>query len=288
MSTEEVKEQLYGTLITDAGVNAVFVATTEGEKVNIVSFGVGDGDGSYYMPTTDMTELVNEKWRGAVGAYEVNKNSPNMIDVRATVPMDVGGFTIRELAVFSDDGTMVAIANTPDIEKVYMENGIFGAVDVTMKIVLTNAGTLNFIIDSSTITATAEDLANHDKDPDAHAELFANHKGASIAVTGSVPTDADNDSWHFLAFGWTAQEETDPPTEPEVGEPEDPDPPTEPEGTDPDPEIGDSNGKEVVQFDLVNEEMPLNVVIDGVAMGISNVEEQTSTDGTPVFKINRT
>lgn len=141
-STEEVKEQLYGTLITEAGVNAVFVATTEGQKVDIVSIGAGDGGGAYYMPTTDMTEMVNEKWRGVIGTYEVNEKSPNMIDVRATIPMDVGGFTVRELALFSDDGTMVAIANTPDIEKVYMENGIFGAVDVTVKIVLTNAGTL--------------------------------------------------------------------------------------------------------------------------------------------------
>lgn len=283
------KEQKYGTIITDLGVNAVFVATTEGVKVNIDTFAVGDGDGAYYLPTTDMVALKNEKWRGAVGSYEVSKKSPNMITVKGVVPTDVGGFTVREVALFSDAGTMIAIANTPEQEKVVIEDGISSHLELSMMIVLTNAGTLNFVVDSSTITATAEDLENHNEDPEAHPDLLAKVEqlveqgsGTNVQIASSIPEDMKNGSWCMLAYGWEGTE-TSPDDTPEV--PPTPDTPEDTEEAEPD--IVDPTGKEVVALDLVSEEMPLNIVIDGVTKGISNVEEQTTTDGTPTFKINR-
>ncbi|MFI3254526.1 MAG: phage tail protein [Eubacteriales bacterium] len=264
--------QKYGTIITDSGVNKVFVATTEGKKVNVVTIAAGDGGGAYYLPTKEMTELKNEVWRGAIGAYEVNKNSSNMITARGVIPADVGGFTIRELALFTDDDTMIAIANTADIEKVLIESGIIGKIEVSMNIVLTNAGTLNFVVDSSTIMATAEDLENHNEDPEAHKELFALMGGGTV-VSPTMPTDFPvGMMWWKIPDTTGGDIET---TDPEV---------TDPEVTD--PEV-DSNVKEVVALDLVDEEMPLNVVIDGVTMGISNAEEQTSVDEAPLFKISR-
>ena len=49
-----------------------------------------------------MTELKNEVWRGRVGSAKINEVSPNMIDVVTVVPSNVGGFTIREMAVFDE------------------------------------------------------------------------------------------------------------------------------------------------------------------------------------------
>ncbi len=299
------KEQKHGTIITDVGVNAVFVATTEGKKVNIVEMGAGDGGGAYYKPTTDMVALKNEVWRGPVGAYEVNKQSPNMITVRAVIPADVGGFTVRELALFTDEGLMVAIGNTPDIEKVVIETGIISSVEVRMDIVLTNAGTLDFVVDSSTIHPTVEDLENHNNDPHAHPGLLEQlgSVGNKTTASATMPVGMKpGDTWWQIPNTGGEQPDieepdppVDPPPEPPVEPPTEPDPPPEPPvdpPPDPPPEPPvepdpDPNGKEVVQIDLVSEEMPLNIVIDGVTKGISNVEEQPATGSTPAFKIKR-
>ncbi len=267
-------EQKYGTIITDMGVNAVFVATTEGVRVNIDTLAAGDGDGEYYFPTTDMEDLKNEKWRGAIGSYKVNENSPNMITVRAVIPATVGGFTIRELALFSDTGVMIAVANTPDIEKVVMEDGIFGTLEVSLSIVLTNAGTLNFVVDSSTITATAEDLENHNDDPNAHPGLLEQlgSLGNTTTVSATMPEDMQaGDTWWKI---------------PDTGMDDDYN--TEPEEEvlpEPDPEPDPDDGKEVMALDLVEEEMPLNVSIDGELQGISNAEENTEFQ-TPLTIFN--
>lgn len=194
-----ITEQKYGTIITDLGVNAVFLATTEGLKINIDTFAVGDGDGEYYMPTTDMTALKNELWRGAIGSYKVNEKSPNMITVKGVVPADVGGFTIRELALFSDTGNMIAVANMPDTEKVLMEDGIFGTLEVSLNIVLTNAGTLNFVIDSSTITATMEDLEQAKNEILSQIPTKEIHHGVLLQADWAKEEDVSNYPY-VLAF----------------------------------------------------------------------------------------
>ena len=109
-------ENKYGSIVTDVGIQLVTEAVMEGQKVNITTLAVGDGGGSYYKPNSTMTALKGEKWRGKVNRVEVNEKSPNMIDVVAVVPSDVGGWTIREMGVFDDaeEPNMIAVCNTPD------------------------------------------------------------------------------------------------------------------------------------------------------------------------------
>ena len=97
-------ENKYGSIVTDVGVQLITEAVMEGQKVNITTLAVGDGGGSYYKPNSTMTALKGEKWRGKVNRVEVNEKSPNMIDVVAVVPSDVGGWTIREMGVFGRRG----------------------------------------------------------------------------------------------------------------------------------------------------------------------------------------
>ena len=102
------QEKKYGTLVTNVGTYLITNATMNGEKVKISQFAVGDGGGDYYQPTELMTELKNEVWRGRVGSAMINEVSPNMIDVVTVVPSNVGGFTIREMAVFDEENNMIS------------------------------------------------------------------------------------------------------------------------------------------------------------------------------------
>ena len=61
MDTENVvatkQDRKYKTLVTDIGKEKMTNAILNGKKVNVVMAAVGDGCGSYYLPTADMTAL---------------------------------------------------------------------------------------------------------------------------------------------------------------------------------------------------------------------------------------
>ena len=168
-------ENTYGSIVTDVGVQLITQAVMEGQKVNIVKLAVGDGGGSYYKPDSTMTELRGERWRGDVTRVEVNEQSPNMIDVVAVVPSDVGGWTIREMGVFDDDAEsphMIAVCNTPDTEKVIITSGAAGEIELTMHIEISNTGAISFVIDPNVVTATKKDIENHNASAAAHKAEF--------------------------------------------------------------------------------------------------------------------
>lgn len=147
-------------------------AVMEGKKINLTTLAVGDGDGAYYVPSASMQGLKNEKWRGDVSSVTVNPDSPNMIDVVAVIPSDVGGFTIREMAVLDDGEYTIAICNTPDTEKVIITSGAAGEVEVTMHIEFSNTGIITFIVDPYALTATKKDIQEHNAAQTAHEEKF--------------------------------------------------------------------------------------------------------------------
>ena len=97
MDTENVvvtkQDRKYKTLVTDIGKEKMTNAILNGKKVNVVMAAVGDGGGSYYLPTADMTALVHEVWRGAIASKEINSKSSNMVDVKFVLPGTVGGYT---------------------------------------------------------------------------------------------------------------------------------------------------------------------------------------------------
>ena len=184
-------ENKYGSIVTDVGVQLITEAVMEGQKVNITTLAVGDGGGSYYKPNSTMTALKGEKWRGKVNRVEVNEKSPNMIDVVAVVPSDVGGWTIREMGVFDDaeEPNMIAVCNTPDTEKVIITSGAAGEIELTMHIEISNTGAISFVIDPNVVTATKKDLADHNTSQTAHAAEF--EKKADVTALNDHANNSD-------------------------------------------------------------------------------------------------
>lgn len=183
-----MNEIKYGTLVTDTGVSLITAAAMEGAKVNIINIGAGDGDGAYYMPVTNMIELKRECWRGAVSTVKINADSPNMIDIVAVIPADVGGFTIREMGIFDDENNMIAICNTPDTEKVIITSGAAGEIELTMHIEIANTGTITFIIDPTVVTATKADINDHNEEDIAHETAFSK-KAKGVDLNAHVNND---------------------------------------------------------------------------------------------------
>lgn len=145
-------------VVTDLGTKEMMEAVAEGRKVNITQFAVGDGGGQYYTPDTAMEGLKNEVWRGGIGACRISEESENIMIAEATIPSDVGGFTIREMAVFDDKNTMIAVCNTPDTTKVKVTDGVVHELLVQMEIVLDNKESVGMLVDPNIVTATKKDL----------------------------------------------------------------------------------------------------------------------------------
>ena len=152
-------EKKYFSLITDIGAEKMLAAVQSGKKVNLINFAVGDGDNEmYYEPTTDQTELKHEVWRGYVTEYEISPESENVIIIKSVCPHDAGGFTVREMAVFDDEGDMIAVCNTPDTQKVKVTDGVVHELDLAIEVALTNKETTELIIDPHLVVATKEDI----------------------------------------------------------------------------------------------------------------------------------
>ena len=178
----------YKSLITDIGTAKMANAALEGRKVNIVEMHLGDGGGTYYMPTTDATALVNEVWTGEIASKTINEASPNIIAVKTVVPSNVGGFTVREAGLFDDEGDLIAVCNMPDIGKATLPEGISSSIDIVMNILLTNVDAVNFVINPTLDPASREDVAEavaaHNESPTAHPNLA----GAAVAAHNESAT----------------------------------------------------------------------------------------------------
>lgn len=169
----------YGTIITDAGAELIAAALLEGRKQPVVWAAAGDGNGQRTAPGREQTTLVHELWRGEIASAELNPSTPNMIDIKFTLPDDVGGFTIRELGLFSDSGVLIAVGNTPDTEKASISQGVSGRLTVTMHLLLADASVLEFVINPTLDMVSRKELEDHVKtsiaahntDPEAHPNL---------------------------------------------------------------------------------------------------------------------
>lgn len=148
----------YYSVVTDIGNSIMAAALVAGEKLSITEIAVGDGGGAYYQPGPDMTALKNELWRGPINSCEISSSSDNILIVKGIIPGEVGGFTIREMAIFAEDGEMIAVANTPSTPKVNIVDGIINEMSLAIEIALINGSVINLLVDPHIVTATKADI----------------------------------------------------------------------------------------------------------------------------------
>lgn len=144
----------YYMLLTPTGLAKVTNAQLTQEKVEITHVAVGNADGRPYSPTGNETALKREVWRGGVASIEVDEQNPNWIIVEAIVPSSVGGFTMREVALYDAAGDMIAIGNYPENYKPVMSDG--STMDLALRTIIevNNAESVTLKIDPNVIVAS--------------------------------------------------------------------------------------------------------------------------------------
>ncbi|MFG0439312.1 phage tail protein [Morganella morganii] len=146
--------QKYYTVLTDTGANKLANATVLGGKLNITTMAVGDGGGSLPMPEPGNKKLVHENRRGAINQLSVDPENPNHIIAEQIIPEQDGGWWVREIAIFDEDGDMIAIGNCPESYKPKLQEGSGRTQIIRMILVVSSTAAVTLKIDPSVILAT--------------------------------------------------------------------------------------------------------------------------------------
>ena len=150
-------EQFY-TILTQIGKAQIANASALGTKVEFKYFALGDGNGNYYNPTENQTELVNEVWRGQIGQVVIDEENPNWIVLETIIPASVGGFNIREAGVFDENNNLLAIGKYPETYKPKLEDGSAKDLYIRMILEVANTSVVTLKVDPSIILATKKDI----------------------------------------------------------------------------------------------------------------------------------
>ncbi|WP_342558765.1 phage tail protein [Metasolibacillus sp. FSL K6-0083] len=146
----------YGTIITNIGLAQIANAQVTQQKVGLEHIALGDGNGSYYIPTANQSALVNEVWRGPVSNVTIDPANDNRIIIEGLIPTTAGGFTIREIAVFDDQNQLIAVGQYPEKYKPQLSEGVAEETLIQFVIETNNVDAVELSIDPTIIIASRE------------------------------------------------------------------------------------------------------------------------------------
>lgn len=189
--------QQFRTVTTNAGRNAVREALTQGKTVKLSHMSVGDGGGNPVTPLSTMTKLVNERFRAQINDIVLDPATPDLFTSELFIPQAEGGWYIREVGLWMDDGTLFAVGNTPLTEKPDISSG--AATDLLVRLIIRvlDAATVSIEIDPAQVLATREyvdrKLDAHNNDGGAHETLARKSVQikAGTGLTGGGTLEAD-------------------------------------------------------------------------------------------------
>ncbi|HHG6074428.1 TPA: phage tail protein [Salmonella enterica subsp. enterica serovar Vietnam] len=182
------------TLLTDRGMAKIASALADKKQIHLQKMAVGDSGGQYYEPTASQTKLRHEVWRGEMNTLTTAPNNPNWLIAELVLPEDVGGWYVREVGVFDDEGELIAIGKFPESYKPLLPGGCGKQVCIRLIMEVSNTTAVTLTVDPSIVLATRDYV---DSRLDEH-EHSTNHPDATLTQKGftqlSNATDSDDET----------------------------------------------------------------------------------------------
>jgi len=147
---------LFKTIHTLYGLTAMAQAEAAGTLINLPAMAVGDGNGNPTDPQETDTQLVRERYRAAVNRVYQSPTDPKRFTAELVVPANVGGFTMREVAVFDSHGSMFVVGTLPDTYKPTADEGAFSDVVVRVDFMVSNAQVITLQVDPAIAVASQQ------------------------------------------------------------------------------------------------------------------------------------
>ena len=144
----------YYAILTNQGAARLANATMLGSKLNLTQMAVGDANGVLPTPDPAQTKLINQKRIAPLNLLSVDPNNQSQIIAEQIIPENEGGFWIREIGLYDDEGVLIAVANCPETYKPQLQEGSGRTQTIRMILVVTNTEAITLKIDQSVVLAT--------------------------------------------------------------------------------------------------------------------------------------
>ncbi|EOG3202679.1 phage tail protein [Salmonella enterica] len=201
------------TLLTEIGAAKLASAAALGVPLKITHMAVGDGGGVLPTPSAQQTALVAERRRAALNMLYIDPQNNSQIIAEQVIPETEGGWWIREVGLFDETGTLIAVGNCPESYKPQLTEGSGRTQTVRMVLITSSTDNITLKIDPAVVLATrkyvddkalelkvyVDDLmAKHLAAPDPHSQ-YAQKDSPTLTGIPKVPTPAAGNSTKQIA-----------------------------------------------------------------------------------------
>ncbi|WP_414500070.1 phage tail protein [Zymobacter sp. IVIA_12111.31 C1] len=146
------------TILTDVGATKVANALRSGSRIEIREMALGDGNGTLPQPDGSAKALVNERYRAQINSASVDAKNDAWVIFEQILAPDVGGWWIREVALYDTDGDLIAIGNYPEQYKPLLTEGASTTQTVRVVIQVLSSAAITLNVDPAVVLATRKDL----------------------------------------------------------------------------------------------------------------------------------
>lgn len=187
--------KLFYARLTSAGEQRIAAAALSGEPVNFSEMAVGDGGGDLPDPSL-IDNLVNERYRATVNRVVIADQAANVIRVEMIMMPQVGGFWLREAALYDDEGICLAVANMAPTYKPLLAEGAGRLQSVNMWIAVSKTSDVTIKADPAVILATVAEVNRAKSEAKDYADQIVGQFDTDIqqVITEAI-TAAKRDFW---------------------------------------------------------------------------------------------
>lgn len=146
----------YFAILTSQGAARLANAAALGTKLNLTHMAVGDAGGVLPTPDPAQTRLINQKRIAPLNLLTVDPANTSQIIAEQIIPENEGGFWIREIGLYDDDGILIAVANCPETYKPQLQEGSGRTQTIRMILIVSSTSTITLKIDPSVVLATRQ------------------------------------------------------------------------------------------------------------------------------------
>lgn len=182
----------YYAIPTNAGQAKITNAIALGIPLKITHMAVGDGNGKPVTPNPTQTKLVHEVRRAPLNTLFQDPLNQSQLVAEQIIPEDVGNWWIREVGLYDETSTLIAIANSPDTYKPQLSEGSGRTQNIRMVLIVSDTSAVELKIDPSVVLATrkyVDDVMAAHKQSRDHPDASETAKGFTRYAT-QPQTDA--------------------------------------------------------------------------------------------------
>lgn len=173
-------------ILTNAGAAKLANAAALGIPLKLTEMAVGDGNGQAVTPNPAATKLVNERRRAPLNALFADPLNASQLVSEQIIPESVGGWWIRELGLYDEAGTLIAVANCPDTYKPMLSEGSGRTQVIRMVLIVSDTNSVELKIDPAVVLATrkyVDDVMKAHKESRDHPDASETAKGFTRYAT---------------------------------------------------------------------------------------------------------